>query len=238
LAKKHRQPRHTFGNPAGLSPPAGVGQPAVPPPRRGPDGDAPGSYELVPRLSAAVVNPGESVELDVFLAGYGRIGSSKLVLHTPPDAVDPSRSKVWSDIAQTEKGFEFGKTERPLDPEGFVARLGGVNPDGKWDQSTFFFDADWFTSPSESWGTPPVMTEASKFPPFRIRIQVPEKVRPGRYAMFLLFSYFNGQQWCASHREVAFQVTNTLQRHEGIAWVLGVGAALAAIAEALKGLFG
>jgi hypothetical protein len=53
----------------------------------------PGSYELAARVAKRTINPGEAVELEVYITGYGMITGPKLML-TLPKKVDPPRRMI------------------------------------------------------------------------------------------------------------------------------------------------
>lgn len=176
--------------------------------------------------------------MEVFVTGYGEIGPAKLILNTPADAVDTDLSLVWSDLRMEPNGrLIFGTSATRLEPDGFVCELGGMIRD-EWPSATFFFDREPRQVDGTDPGAPIILTEARTGgrPLFRVKVVVSRRAKPGSHSATFVLTYFNGEEWRSSVRDIPFQVTNILQRHEGLAWGMALAAAVATIAEAFASI--
>jgi hypothetical protein len=59
-----------------------------PAPQNARNSGKPGSYELAIRADKAEVAPGDTVHLEVFITGYGKVSQAKVVFYPPPYFID------------------------------------------------------------------------------------------------------------------------------------------------------
>lgn len=183
-------------------------------------------------MSNPVINPGEQLNIEVYISGYGEIRGSKLVFYVSPEAVDENKSTYTCEIEKKGNLFVFGGKQKGLGDVGnTIDFCGGLRLDN-WDHPTFFFDNP--LNPQHG-RTPQISTEAKlESAPIDIRLKTRRKLRPGPHEIQFVFSYFNGSSWATSTARALFTVRNLYQRHEGLVWGIGLIAALTGIILAFK----
>lgn len=152
-------------------------------PRHATGDSEPGKYELVSRVSNTTVDPGDTVTINLYITGYGKIDSSKLFFAPPPDVlfeedksyVNAGLSPVLADGSvllspgenkknlsgdETIIGFVWGQGRLKLTNSNFILALGGIGVE-KWKENTPLFDltitAD---SKNETYQTPTISSES------------------------------------------------------------------------------
>jgi hypothetical protein len=217
-------------------------------PRHGTGFDKPGRYALVSRVSNTNVSPGDTVTLDLYITGYGRIESSKLYFSPPPfaifdtaqsfltsglkaESVDPKAATRSADGISIAPGTKvlltWGERTVPISEAGLTLVLGGMAKPG-WGISTPFFDENLSTPDGDdSSNTPSISTEIlMDHAPISIVLKLLDEVNPGMYAMNFVFTYYNGYMWENSNLQINLTIQNIFQRNERWVSTLGIMAAL------------
>lgn len=192
----------------------------------------PGSYALAIRASNPIINPGDAVELEVYITGYGRITGPKVSSTLPPNFVDTKRSSVSHSFKRPPDGeatslatVEFGGREDPISSVGFVSQLAGVSgyiaedgTDVDWGEHTLFWDANY---PGEG-RTPTIASEMHRGKaPLEVNLQTTKQIPPGNHSFQFHLTYFNGEQWQTTSQSVTLVVRNWFQRNQALTWSLG-----------------
>ena len=204
-------------------------------PRIGVGATRPGRYGLVIRLSYDVIDPGDSIEIEVFFSGYGEIVSSKAVFYPSPGIVDndPEKSYAVYGMGTNEQGLSVWGSERvPLLSEGNSFFFCGGLQANNWPCPTIYFDDRKAPGPPDP---PQVSTEVklAGCAPLHVYLTTPRKVRPGSHSLHFLYTYFTGVTWESSSETVHFTIRNFYQRNEGRVWFLGAVAAFLGIVIAI-----
>ena len=196
-------------------------------PREGLQADSPGSYAPAVRLIRSRVDPGDDLEGDVFITGYGDIGSAKLVFYPSSGLFDSGQSMVMFGYKQMDGVVTFGGQEAGCGDDGVTLLLvGGVLATG-WERPSLFFDM-------KKGDLPPIATETRQGrAPVSFRLRVRNDARPGEYQLQFILTYFNGMEWRTTSVTVSMVVRNLLQRYEIQAAILASTAAVVAIAPAI-----
>ena len=193
--------------------------------RRGENGTKTGKYELVPRIYDANIDPGDTVVIDLYITGYGRIDNSKLAFYPPIAILSDSGSAVTYGFAYQNEQVEWGGHTDAVSERGITLPTQGTRDD-RWPGYTSFFDVD-------EDDTPRIATETSQgkngSSPYTLKLQLSAKAKPGNYTTTLVFTYFNGETWQTSSVESKFTVRNVFQRNERVISILGVLAAIGSI---------
>lgn len=190
--------------------------------RAGKFAEKPGHYEPAIVLFESQVNPGEFVRGEIFITGYGEIGTSKLQFYPSPNVFDDAASIVEYGHTLKDDFLTFGGNQHGFDATGIQVSFDGGVTLG-WKEPTMFFDLAYSALPQLS-----TETKQGKAP-VSFELKTRNKVRPGGYQIHFIFTYYNGSEWRATTQVVSFVVRNILQRHElGIA-VVALIAAVAAI---------
>ena len=183
-----------------------------------------GSYTPVSRLSDDAVDPGGTLEIEIFITGYGDIRNPKLAFYFSPSLIDHTKSICYFDIGKKKDGsFFWGPSKHSVDETGTIINFtGGVSPDdGNWLEPTNFFDLD--DSDSSPLSTESKLGGAA---PVRLSLVMNNRARAGSHNIPFVLSYFDGERWQTSSHTVTVQVRNSLQRYAAVPWVLGVVAGL------------
>jgi hypothetical protein len=198
---------------------------------------APGAYDLAIRALKPVINPGETVTLEVYITGYGIITGPKLSLTLPSRSVDTNESKILHGFKHPPEGqtvsmseVEYGHTESAMSEVGFNIQLAGISgyiatdgTDINYGEYTMFWDA---IIPDHG-GTPTIASEMKRGEaPVYVRIKTTKAIAPGNHNLLFHFTYFDGERWQITNRSVSLFVRNWFQRNHGITWTLGVVVAL------------
>jgi hypothetical protein len=199
-----------------------------PRPRMGDFADRPGRYEPAIRVLRPVINPGETLEVELFITGYGEIGRAKLTFYPSPDTFVERDSRLQFNLEKKEGLIVWAGPHRMFSEVGVVISLSGGYKDTRWQESTLFFDCS-AASP------PQIITETKQInAPFTFSLVTRDHVAPGTYLLQFYLTYFNGTEWCMSSQQASFTIRSLLQRHET---AVAVVASLAAAATIIPALF-
>jgi len=92
-----------------------------------------------------------------------------------------------------------------------------------WNADTQFFDVS-------SGPIPQIFTETKSVEaPFKYVLKTAKKIKPGMYYLEFVFTYFNGEKWVSSTKNIEFKVQNFLERHAVSIGVLAMVASLSAL---------
>jgi len=192
-------------------------------PRMGRNSESPGSYLVSLRLSTPVINPGDKVMVQLFISGYGNIDGGKLFCSPSDKIFDPTASKIISDLKSENEIIFWGANERYFSIDGVVIGLKGVKFPS-WKSSTPFFDV-----PNSSNDSPTTFTEILTYfkqdpgrAPINFELQTFKSIKPGKYSLDIVFTYFNGVSWVSQTKPVEFTVQNFLERHATGIGVIGI----------------
>lgn len=195
------------------------------------------SYSIIARNRTPTINPGEILEIELFLSGYGIPEKNKLhVQWSSPyvvNAKDPGYIEEW--ITAEPNGSKGrinirGSSEPrriPLNETGATIRLqrylfaevqtvpeygfANVAAEGKWEVE----------------GIPEAV------PPFLFLINSDKKAQPGDYEVSFTFTYGKYQDLLQDHRLVQFHVTSRLER---LQWLLYLGVIIAFLSLVLSAI--
>lgn len=114
-------------------------------PRNGKFAEAPGAFSLATRLNQERFDPGDIMQIEVFIVGYGNITGAKVSVFLSPDIFVAGTSYCLSGLKMSpveEAGtrYQWGKDKLFFDNGGATIILGGLQLP-KWDAATSFFDA-------------------------------------------------------------------------------------------------
>ena len=183
----------------------------------------PGAYELALRATNAEVAPGDQLEIQVFVTGYGYIHGAKVAFYPPPYFIDSEQSSWTYDLGKLENGtIGFGVTK-----DSFEAEAGAVlaiSPAGlltpQWDHASLFFDV---SIPRPDDGVRQIATEKrSPKAPIEFTLKTHRKIPVGTHELYFYLTYFNGTEWRTDSKRINATVPNWFRRHEALTWIIGV----------------
>ena len=201
--------------------------------------DKPGAYSLVSRISRANVDPGDTLNVELYFTGYGFIEGEKLLVYPSPGILEASKSKITANCKQIGNSITFGGQSWPLTEEGgswIEVNTAGVKAKG-WNRPSMFFDVipeTHFicTEAAFPW-TPP---KGQFHGPVTLILKTKDKAKPGQYDVRFALTYYNGESWVTCPETAQFSVTTWYQRWETcchIAAVVAAGIALLAFVAQL-----
>jgi len=175
---------------------------------RGEFSDKPGNYELAVRNLKPILNPGDVLEVQLFITGYGIIKGSKLTAYPSSDIFDEDNSRVVYGFKTEDNKIVFGGQTSGYSKDGITLYLSGATSE----ENLMFYD----THTPQRTSVPQIVSETrQKSPPIQFILNTRKEVRPGNYQLHFHLTYFNGVEWKGSKEEAHFTVRNILQRHEG-----------------------
>ncbi len=162
----------------------------------------PGEYRLAVRPSETEIAPGKDVNLEIYITGYGKIHSAKVIFYPPQSFVlglIPTQANIGRIHVET----------------GARARY--------W--FAFFEGDDAFADVRHQ----PLNIIASEIgrgynPPLRLPLRTRRTIPTGIHSLQFFLTYFNGSEWKTDSQSVSIAVPNWFRRHEGFTWVAGVSA--------------
>jgi hypothetical protein len=200
-------------------------------PRVRPNANYPGYYEVASKFSQLLIDPSDTIDLQVYFTGYGMIENSKLMVFTSGNIFDAEHSYMASSIkvdsirllnGADSFHIAWGNTTGPIfDEPTSVYYLGGVKFN-EWTQETIFFDAH----PSQAKDLGIISEQYLDGPPVLLHLKTQKDISGGEYEINLYFTYFNGQEWKGSKQIVRFKVRSWIEQHETFGWFLAAAAAL------------
>jgi len=225
-------------------------------PRRAMYSAAQGAYSLVVRADRPVAYRGDVINLQLFISGYGKIFSPKLYIVMPKGFHDLEQSHLHYGFDKDTDGlYRFGVKKMPL-VEVTTVILGGIKNstwpiDEEWDgQHTLMFDAR--TPDPPGLPDPIVLTEQMTMdrPPVRMEIKLnslrfwqstpmkslnafKNRLRPGKYAVQFVFSYYNGNEWVSQPLVHELELHSWFKRRELLTWSITLGVAVSAVLVAM-----
>lgn len=199
-------------------------------PQNGEFADKPGNYEVIYTLRNQIIDPGDVVDVEIYITGYGVIESAKLVYIPSVDLFDPVESEIRTGLEMKDSKITYGGQIRKIDKIGMFLSFYGLKYP-KWKKSSYFFDLN--DAPAPMISTEYRASEA----PIHLILKTDRHTKPGNYSLNLGFTYFNGTEWKGSTSLVTFSVSNVLQRKEGLIVWIGVIAAIVSIVASFVDIF-
>src|SRR6266542_3528964 len=92
-------------------------------PQQGLGADTPGSYAPAVRVVRTRLDRGEDIKGEVFITGYGRIETAKLVFYPSLGLIDQNSSTIRFGYEQVGDIVYFGGQEKNVDERGVTLSL-------------------------------------------------------------------------------------------------------------------
>ena len=166
-------------------------------------GSKPGAYDLVIRVSQPIVDPGDNLQVEVYISGYGVIHGARMVSYPSPSV--------------------FSFSDSHVNCVGNTSKLGPLGARVDFDDTAFCDVNDARNGQRlslEGW------TRQQKAP-IEYDLTINKKVKPGPHSIQFVLTYFDGQTWKTASKNAEFTIRNIYQRYE---WWIAIIAFLAAIA--------
>lgn len=206
-------------------------------PREGIHADSPGAYGLAIRLTNTVINPGDLLEGELFISGYGNISLSKLVFYPSPNLIDTNEnaSYILTGLGDNnDNKAKWGNERISISHSGVALDLSESGLSLRnWERATPYFDTD--THPLPTIATERKLAGSA---PMHLFLKTKKDALPGVYSLQFLYTYYDSQQWQNCLYEIQFTLRNFYQRHEIKVWLLGAFAALISTIVAIYTIVG
>ena len=180
-----------------------------------PNFDNPGKYQQVISASKTIVAPGDKIEINYFVSGYGKIDNmtAKVYYAFSSDIVDSTRSSLKGSFKKFKNGqIGWGGSEFPLSSSGATLMLSPmIQHEIEGTFTTLFDDSppNWIIpfggEPfSIDYPVPLIYLEQQysdldtgekRVPPYKWKIKLKENLSPGDYYVTFILTYFNGEKW-------------------------------------------
>jgi hypothetical protein len=185
----------------------------------------PGNYELAIRALNPEIEPGGTINLEVFITGYGEIKGAKVYFLAPPQFIQTGKAI----FGLTEKRsldnlreFEFGGREALTNEHGIIW-IGIAGFGANEQEATSFIDVHYSKSYVGQKPFSHILTEnKSKNAPISLDLKTKEDVKPGRHQLKLYFTYFNGKEWKTSLASTEVEILTWMKRNEFKAYCVGI----------------
>lgn len=181
-------------------------------------------YTLIPRLIKPTIRPGETIEIEIYISGYGEVEKNKFSMFYS------SRLVNQSDVGKIEYNIGFATSQTTGETKVVAnnqqsyhsAKLGPVGMTIGLNQG-YFCDHPNLGSGSPN-NFPPIMSEVESdgMPPFRIKMNTSTKGIAGDYDIDFALTYMKGDEIKTDHKTVTIHVTRWLERNEKKATILGI----------------
>lgn len=189
-------------------------------------------YTIIPIVQTPKVNPGEEVEIELQISGYGKVERNKLHLtHNQPNvideneageisfliggSVDQANNELTEFVAGEDALENIDDVEENLRDAAYSAELtqGGVTI--IVNEVGFVDDPDW-DLPEIEYDLPRTVLERTYngLNPVKFKYNISNNANPGDYSIFATFTYYDGENINQSHKEITFHINNKREQLE------------------------
>jgi len=185
-------------------------------------------------LLTPTINPGDSIEIEIFITGYGKIEREKFFLQYSSEIYDknnPGYMEISIGIATLENGTKRLITGEPFLSEDVAHKmlaergLIGSLPE------TWFWDYPDDTRSMGEFGFPSIISEYTwdSHAPMYIKIPTDPKLKAGDYEISFIFTYSDGIDLGADKEKVIVHVNSWVERYSFYIAITAILVAILAI---------
>lgn len=195
------------------------------------------AYSLIIRNRTPTVRPGDKVEIDLFLSGYGIPEKNKLdIKWSSPYIINRENAGFLEWCISLGEDTATGKI-MPLTGTRFrqSLKITPIGIDTNLVQSFFFKNP--VTTDSPNFAFAPVISESlwDNNPPMYLSLNTANSAPPGDYDITFTFTYGNEQNIFQDQKAARFHVTNWWERNQG--WIAIAGATIALLSLIATAVF-
>lgn len=178
-------------------------------------------FTLIPKITE--VNPGDQIEIEMFLSGYGKITKNKLRVFYSPDLVDKENSGVIESCIASARD-KTGKFLQPVAGGKYLTShdLAGngvyiIIEEGNFVDHPRINDVPIL-------GYPPIMSEYKweSHPPLSLKLNTSEATPSGDYEIFVIFTYSDGIDVYTEKTSIPIHVRSSIERHQWKIAIIGI----------------
>ena len=181
------------------------------------------SFVLVPKLRTPRINPGNSIEIEVFITGSGLIKQNKLYISwSLPYLINASDPGVLECCIKIAKDSTTGKMS-PLSGSKYLEAF-KLSPIGA---TVVLNEGNFMDIPKQSGppnALPRIMCENmwDGLSPLLLKVNTSPKARPGDYEITLVLMYFDGTNIQADQKNVVVHVKDWIERNPIAIPIIGI----------------
>lgn len=215
-----------------------------------PYSEKPGKYQQIINASKTLVAPGDTLEINYFISGYGKIDNrtAKVYYSFSADIIDSQKSILKGSFKTFKNDrIGWGGAEYPLTNGGATLMLTPMIFNEYSNHTTTLFDDSppkWIKpigkkSNNYNYPSPFIYLEQryddldsgeKGLPPFKWKIKLLDNTIPGDYYFSFLMTYYNGDRWQNEKSEIKITVIPWYEEHESIIqWAASIIAVLTII---------
>lgn len=187
------------------------------------------AYSLILRNRTPIVNPGRTLEIEVFLSGFGVPPKNKLYIQwSSPYIIDQKNSGSYASNIVTATHKVTGKME-----VGTGKTYVQTQNADKYGVTIYFSQGYFFVNPrltgeySSSFKQGVSEVEWDDEPPLLLKLNISPDAPSGDYDISSAFTYGDDQHILQDFKTVPFHITNRWERNQG--WIEFVVAAIALV---------
>jgi hypothetical protein len=181
--------------------------------------DRPGSYNLAVLLNKQSLNSGDSLKINVFFTGYGKIGLSKVYINLS-ELIFDANSNFSSSLSHENNLFQWGGqiSKTNLDHGMVINMSGGFS----WHHNDTTIKYGLYLDHDSRPDNIAIITEDYiNNAPLTFNLKLKNDAKPGIYTMGLYYTYFNGIEWKGTTTEVEIKVNSFFEEHSDGFTILG-----------------
>lgn len=186
------------------------------------------SYRLITRTDTPTINPGNPIEIDVFISGYGKIEKNKFNLyHSSKNLVNSNNPGKIEWTIQVAKDKKTGKIIQPVSGNQYKG-IHKLDSQGTYVTINEGYFLDDPKLEFEKNALPRIMSESTwdRLFPFSVVINTLTNAKPGNYGIDLIFTYSADNEISTDQKTVVIHVTSWKERHEKALWFIGISGAV------------
>jgi len=171
------------------------------------------AYSLIPRVIKPNINPGETIEVEIFISGYGEIKRNKLQIYYSSKLINTDNPGFLESCIKVAKN-KTGKTVQPVSGRKYVDKY-ECNPVGV---CVILNEGNFMRIPYENnlnFGLPRIMAESKwdNISPIRLRLNTSPKAPSGNYDVSMILTYSDGSEIQKDEKNVKIHVKNWWERN-------------------------
>lgn len=169
-------------------------------------GNKPPSYTIVTIPATINTDPGETVNVNIYISGLGNIKNNKLIVFFPDDLLNTENPGV---IGTTIRCAGYGNTSTGF-PSFFDDNITLRDISISLQECNFMYPETF-----EENIAPLIMSERRIFekPPIYISMNIAKEATPGDREVYLVFTYTDGIKWYQDKEEIMIHVNNPIEEN-------------------------
>ena len=203
--------------------------------------DNPGAYQIATKSGNLIIRPGDTIEIEQYITGYGNIHNAKITIYLSSKIFNTSESYVLFGIKheqhQNYSRTTWGNDQMYITDVGATIHLAGLVVGDEKD-STLFFDSS-IVSNLDKAGSSQLYSELKVVnAPFQYKLITLQTAEPGNHNLDFYFTYFDGKQWVTKKEKVEIKIKTFFERNNKlITWIAITASTLAIFRLAAIPLF-